>query len=52
MIIGGVQASDVLYCFPERDAEAVVSELGALIFDLNRQGTLDGTQWDISADFG
>jgi hypothetical protein len=46
MIIGGVQASDVLYCFPEKDAEAVVAELGALVFDLNRQGTLSGTQWE------
>jgi hypothetical protein len=46
MMIGGVRASDVLYCFPEKDAEEVVSELGALVFDLNRQGTLAGTQWE------
>jgi len=46
MIIGGVQASSVLYCFPERNAEDIAAELGALVFDLNRQGTLSGTQWE------
>ncbi len=45
-IIGGVQASDVLYCFPETNADDIVAELGALVFDLNRKGTLAGTQWE------
>lgn len=46
MIIGGVSATDVLLCYPERNVEEVLSELGALIYDLNRTGTLAGTQWD------
>ena len=45
--IGGVQAVDVLYCFPEHDVYEVISELGALVFDLNRKGTLSGTQWEL-----
>jgi len=45
-IVGGVQASDVLYCFPEADADDIIAELGALVFDLNRKGTLAGTQWE------
>jgi hypothetical protein len=44
----GVTSADILYCFPERDAEAVILELGALVYDLNRVGTLEGTQWDPS----
>ena len=47
-IIFGVTSFDVLYCFPERDAEAVILELGALVYDLNRVGTLEGTQWEPS----
>jgi hypothetical protein len=46
MIIGGASATDVLLCYPERNVEEVISELGALIYDLNRTGTLVGTQWD------
>jgi hypothetical protein len=49
MIIGGASASDVLLCYPERNVEEVISELGALIYDLNRTGTLTGTQWDTTA---
>jgi hypothetical protein len=45
-MVFGVNARDVLYCFPERNAEAVILELGALVFDLNRLGTLEGTQWE------
>lgn len=45
--IGGVQAVDVLYCFPEHDVYDVITELGALVFDLNRKGTLAGTQWEL-----
>jgi hypothetical protein len=44
--IGGVQASDLLYCFPEANADEVVAELGALVFDLNRKGTLEGSHWE------
>lgn len=47
-MIFGITSRDVLYCFPERDAEAVILELGALVFDLNRVGTLEGTQWERS----
>lgn len=45
-VIGGVQATDVLYCFPEADANDVITELGALVFDLNRKGTLEQTAWE------
>ena len=45
--IGGVQAIDVLYCFPEHDVYDVITELGALVFDLNRKGTLSDTQWEL-----
>lgn len=45
-VIGGVQATDVLYCFPEANANEVITELGALVFDLNRKGTLEGSQWE------
>jgi hypothetical protein len=47
-MVFGVTSRDVLFCFPERDAEAVILELGALVFDLNRLGTLEGTQWEPS----
>jgi hypothetical protein len=45
-MIFGVNSQDVLGCFPERNAEDIISELGALVFDLNRIGTLEGTQWE------
>ncbi len=45
-VIGGVQATDVLYCFPEANANEVITELGALVFDLNRKGTLEQTAWE------
>lgn len=47
-MIFGITSADVLYCFPERNAEAVILELGALVYDLNRVGSLEGTQWDPS----
>lgn len=46
--IGGVQATDVLYCFPEANVDEVLAELGALVFDLNTKGTLVDTQWETS----
>ncbi len=45
-MIFGVNSQDILYCFPERNAEDIITELGALVFDLNRIGTLEGTQWE------
>lgn len=48
-VIGGVQATDVLYCFPEANANEVITELGALVFDLNRKGTLEQSAWDAVA---
>ena len=47
-MVFGVSSTDVLFCFPERNAEAVILELGALVYDLNRVGTLEGTQWQPS----
>ena len=45
-MIFGVNSQDVLDCFPERNAEEIITEVSALVFDLNRLGTIQGTQWD------
>jgi hypothetical protein len=45
-MIFGVNSQEVLECFPERNAEDIIAEVSALVFDLNRLGTIQGTQWD------
>jgi hypothetical protein len=40
-------AFDVLLGFPGQDAEKMISELGALIIDLQSKGSLAGTHWGV-----
>lgn len=47
-MIGVYTAFDVLVGFPGQDAELVISELGALIFDMQSRGSLAGTHWGIT----
>jgi hypothetical protein len=44
---GPQSASDLLVALPGPDAERVVTELGALIADLQSKGTLAGTHWGV-----
>jgi hypothetical protein len=47
-LLGVHTAFDVLIGFPGRDAEQVIAELGALIFDLQSRGSLAGTHWGVA----
>jgi len=47
-MMGVYTAFDVLLGFPGRDAEKVIAELGALIFDLQTRGNLAGTHWGVA----
>jgi hypothetical protein len=47
-LLGVYTAFDVLVGFPGRDAEQVIAELGALIFDLQSRGSLAGTHWGVA----
>lgn len=47
-LLGVHSAFDVLIGFPGRDAEQVIAELGALIFDLQSRGSLAGTHWGVA----
>jgi len=49
-LIGVHTAFDVLVGFPGEDAEKVIAELGALIFDLQSRGNLAGTHWGVAAN--
>lgn len=46
-LFGVFTAFDVLVGFPGRDAEAVISELGALILDLQTRGDLAAGHWAV-----
>jgi hypothetical protein len=46
-LFGIYTAFDVLMGFPTPDAERVISELGALIIDLQSKGSLAGTHWGV-----
>lgn len=48
-LLGIHTAFDVLLGFPGEDAELVIAELGALIFDMQSLGSLAGTHWGLSA---
>jgi hypothetical protein len=48
-LFGVYTAFDVLVGFPGQDAEQVIAELGALIFDLQSRGSLAGTHWGVTA---
>jgi hypothetical protein len=47
-LLGVYTAFDVLVGFPGQDAEQVIAELGALIFDLQSRGSLAGTHWGVA----
>ncbi len=49
-LIGVHTAFDVLVGFPGEDAEKVIAELGALIFDLQSRVNLAGTHWGVAAN--
>ena len=48
-LLGVYTAFDVLVGFPGQDAEQVIAELGALVFDLQSRGSLAGTHWGVAA---
>lgn len=48
-LFGVYTAFDVLVGFPGQDADQVIVELGALIFDLQTQGNLAGSHWGVEA---
>jgi hypothetical protein len=50
VLLGFATAFDVLIGFPGEDAEKVVSEIGALIIDLQTKGSLAGTHWGVETE--
>ena len=48
-LLGVHTAFDVLIGFPCQDAEQVIAELGALVFDLQSRGSLAGPHWGVAA---
>jgi hypothetical protein len=47
-LMGVYDAFDVLLGFPGQDAETVIAELGALVFDIQTRGNLAGTHWGVA----
>lgn len=47
-MFGAYTAFDVLVGFPGQDADQIIAELGALIFDLQTQGDLAGSHWGVT----
>jgi hypothetical protein len=47
-MMGVYDAFDVLLGFPGQDAERVIAELGALVFDIQTRGNLASTHWGIA----
>jgi hypothetical protein len=47
-LLGAPTAFDVMYGVPAEDAERVVSELGALIIDLQTKGSLAAERWGVA----
>lgn len=48
--LGAPTAFDVVVGIPAEDAERVISELGALIIDLQTKGSLAATRWGIAVE--
>jgi hypothetical protein len=48
LLVGAPTAFDVLLGMPADDAERVITELGALIIDLQSKGSLAGTHWGVA----
>ncbi|WP_336852726.1 zinc ribbon domain-containing protein [Sinomonas albida] len=49
-LLGVYTAFDVLLGFPGQDAEKVVSEIGALVFDMQSRGSLAAGRWGVPTD--
>ena len=49
-LLGVYTAFDVLLGFPGEDAEKVVAEIGALVFDLQSRGSLAAPRWGVATD--
>lgn len=49
-LFGAPTAWDVVVGIPAEDAEQVISELGALIIDLQSKGSLAKTRWGMEAE--
>jgi hypothetical protein len=47
-LLGAPTAFDVMYGIPAEDAERVVSELGALLIDLQTKGSLAAERWGVA----
>jgi hypothetical protein len=51
-LLGVYTAFDVLLGFPGEDAEKVVAEIGALVFDMQARGSLAAARWGVPAEHG
>ncbi|HKU11552.1 MAG TPA: hypothetical protein VJQ61_10055 [Sinomonas sp.] len=51
-LLGVYTAFDVLLGFPGEDAEKVVAEIGALVFDMQSRGSLAAQRWGVPTDHG